>query len=272
MRTLIRCLIVLAAALSAAAVAGAARADGSGPRPFDGAGVFIDDTRDFPGPWALASRLEAAHFRWAALHVTEGLVTRPVDELWVEVLHAHGLLVGGWGVQKTHPEIEAVLADQAVRANDLDFYIANAEHWYERSTRGGWRRSATFVRTFRSLQPTLPAALVTYGGAPAPYVIPIDYAAWRNGGFDLLPEAYYNQYRVYRPDLTIAHALRAGWTLDRVHPVIGVYHHYPAAKYVPLLQQAGAPGFSIFLADQARPADYDALAGLAAAAAAPPAG
>src|SRR5439155_83773 len=83
-----------------------------------------------------------------------------------------------------------------------------AERSYERTSGGGWR-SAAFVRTFRSLEPTLPAALVTYGGAPAPFVLPIDYAAWRNGGFDLLPEAYYNQYRNYRPDLTVAHALRA---------------------------------------------------------------
>ena len=121
------------------------------------------------------------------------------------------------------------------------------------------------MRTFRSLEPALPAALVTYGGAPAPYVIPIDYAAWRNAGFDLLPEAYYNQYRNYRPDLTVAHAVRAGWPLDRVHPVIGVYHHYPASRYVPLLRNLATRGFSVFLADQAKPRDYDALTPLAAA-------
>jgi hypothetical protein len=264
MRKLLAGLIVLAATASAACFAGAARAGAPGG-VFDGAGVFVDDTADFPGPWALAERLQAAHFRWVALHVNEGLVGRPVDALWVDVLHAHGLAVGGWGVEKRHPLIEAVIADQAVRNAGLDFYIADAEHWYERPTPGGWRRSATFVRTFRSLEPTLPAALVTYGAAPAPFVIPIDYAAWRDAGFDLLPEAYYNQYRDYRPDLTVAHALRAGWPIARVHPVIGVYHRYPAAKYVPLLQRAGTRGFSVFLADQARAGDYDALASLAAA-------
>jgi hypothetical protein len=69
---------------------------------------------------------------------------------------------------------------------------------------------------------------VTFGAAPAPFVIPIDFASWRNAGFQLLPEAYYNQYKVYRPDLTVAHALRAGWSIDQVHPVIGVYRKYPA--------------------------------------------
>ncbi len=270
MRKLVGGLVVLAAVVCVAALAGAARAGVStnvfdvSDNVFDGAGVFVDDPSDFPGPWALAARLEAAHFSWVALHVGEGLVGRPVDPLWVDVLRSHGLAVGGWGVERRHPLIEAVLASQAVRTNGLDFYIANAERAYERTTAGGWQRSAVFVRTFRSLEPTLPAALVTYGAAPSPFVIPIDYAAWRNGGFDLLPEAYYNQYRDYRPDLTVAHALRAGWPLARVHPVIGVYHHYPASNYVPLLETAGTRGFSVFLADQARASDYDALATLAA--------
>ena len=43
-------------------------------------------------------------------------------------------------------------------------------------------------------------------------------ARWRNGGFDLLPEAYFNQYPGDRPDLTVAHAVRAGWPLSLVHP------------------------------------------------------
>jgi len=256
---------VLAAALCAALFAATARADV--PRNvFGGAGVFVDEPLDFPGPWALADELQAAHFTWVALHVDSGLFPLPLDEMWVDVFHAHGLAVGGWGIERRHPQVEAVLADLAVRTYGLDFYIANAERTYERTT-GGWRRSAIFARTFRSLQPALPAALVTYGGAPAPYVIPIDYAAWRSRGFDLLPEAYYNQYRGYRPDLTVAHARRAGWPLDRVHPVIGVYHHFPAARYVPLLQSLDTHGFSVFLADQAKPSDYAALAGLAAAAA-----
>jgi hypothetical protein len=59
--------------------------------------------------------------------------------------------------------------------------------------------------------------------------------------------------------MTVAHAKRANWPLDRVHPVIGVYHQYPAANYIPLLEQAGTTGYSVFLADQATAADFDAL-------------
>jgi hypothetical protein len=60
--------------------------------------------------------------------------------------------------------------------------------------------------------------------------------------------------------MTVAHAARAGWPIARVHPVIGVYHRYPAANYVPLLQAAGTTGYSVFIGDQATMADYQALA------------
>jgi hypothetical protein len=261
-------LAIVAAVLCAGALATAARADAP-PNVFDGAGVFIDNPYDFPGPWTLGEELRLAGFSWVALKVNEG--TRiDLDPMWVDVFRANGLAVGGWGVEGKYPLVDAVLAHLQVQQYGLDFYIANAERSYESNERGGWR-SANFVTVFRDLEPTLPAALVTLGGAPAPYVLPIDYASWRNGAFQLLPEAYYNKTKVYRPDLTVAHALRAGWTADQVHPVIGVWGHYPAANYVPLLQADGAPGFSVFLADGMQPGDFNALAGLAhAASAAPP--
>ena len=43
-----------------------------------------------------------------------------------------------------------------------------------------------------------------------------------------------------------------------------MYHNYPAANYVPLLQNLGTHGFSVFLGDFMKPADYTALAGIAA--------
>jgi hypothetical protein len=158
-------------------------------------------------------------------------------------------------------KLAAALADLAVGRYGLDFFIADAEAPYlETKKVRGWKRSKTFVDEFRSLQPTLPAAITTYGAAAAGFVMPLDYASWRNAGFDLLPQAYYNQFpKVYRPDMTVAHSLLAGWPLDRVHPVIGVYRKYPASNYVPLLQATGTRGFAVFLGDQATAADYAAL-------------
>jgi hypothetical protein len=260
--------VLLAVAVLCASVSAAtARADAP-PSLFDGAGVFLDNPANLPGPWGLADALEANHFTWIAFHVNNGLVQSDIPFDWIDVLRAHGIAVGGWGYEDSKPLIEAVLADIAVRRYGLDFFIADAESPYEQTKAlHGWARSKIFVNTFRSLEPTLPAALTTYGAATAPWVLPIDYASWRDAGFDLLPQAYYNQFpKAYRPDLTVAHSLRAGWPLDRVHPVIGVYRKYAAANYVPLLASLGTRGFSVFLADQATAADYAALEPLAAAA------
>jgi hypothetical protein len=188
---------VFVAVVCATALGATARADPAPPNVFDGAGVFVDNPLNFPGPWSLAAALETNHFTWVAFHVNNALAAQDLDTMWIDVFRAHGIAVGGWGTEDQHPLIDAVLADLAVRRY----------------------------------------------------------------GF----EAYYNQSRVYRPDLAIAHAVRAGWTPDRVHPVIGVYGRYPASRYVPLLQAAGARGFSVFLADQATAADYAALEPLAAA-------
>lgn len=250
---------VLVTALCVAAFATTARAVQS-PDVFDGAGVFLDNPQDVPDPQTLGTWLQQAHFTWVALHIDDEPTLEAITPEWISVLHAHGLKVGVWGAEGTNVESDVAVADLAVRTYGFDFYVADAENPF--MNKGMWR-SAQFVQAFRELQPTIPAALVTLGAAKAPWVLPMNYAAWRAGNFDLLPEAYYNQYKGDRPDLTVAHAERAGWALDAVHPVIGVYHHYPAAKYVPLLQNLGTEGFSVFLADQMTPADYTALSGLA---------
>jgi hypothetical protein len=257
-----RVAVLLTAAVAAVCFASSARADAPPANVFAGAGVFVDSPANFPGPWALADQLQAAHFTWVALHVEDLLTLDRTETAWIQVMREHGLQVGAWGMEWQDPIVSAVVADLAIRTYGFDFYIADAEGPYE--AKGKWR-SSQFVQEFRNLQPTIPAALVTLGAAKAPNVLPIDFASWRNGGFSLLPEAYYNQYKGYRPDLTVAHAIRAGWPVSLVHPVIGVYHHYPASRYVPLLQTDGASGFSVFLADEATAADFAALSQVAAA-------
>jgi hypothetical protein len=256
----VRRVVVIVVAVLCAALVAAASARAS--NVFDGAGVFIDNPADFPGPTALADELQQDHFSWIAIHAHNGIWdSYGIPRDWIDVMRAHGVAVGLWGWEDANPVIAAQLAVYQVRQVGADFYIADAEWDYERARHSaGWYRSQMFVDTFRTYEPALPAALTTFGAAPAPWVLPIDFAAWRNAGFDLLPQAYYNQFpKVDRPDLTVAHATRAGWPLDRVHPVIGVYHRYPASTYVPLLRAARTTGYSVFLADQATPADLRAL-------------
>ena len=230
--------------------------------PFDGAGVFVDNLGNFPGPWALADELQAAHFTWIAFHVHNGVWTQyGTNPQWISVMRAHGLKIGLWGWEDSNAWLAAQLAAFQVRLSGADFYIADAEYDYEfKPHSGNWYRSRVFAQTFRQWEPNLPAAVTTFGAATPPWVLPIDFAAWRDNGFDLLPQAYYNQFpKVDRPDMTVAHALRAKWPIGRVHPVIGVYRKYTAANYVPLLEAAGTTGYSVFIGDQATAADYQAL-------------
>ena len=252
------------AALCAGGLAATARADPP-PSVFAGAGVFVDNIGDFPGRGRspTSSSVTASPGSRSRSRTASSARTSTRSGSTSSASTVSRSAPGVWSGR--HPLIEAVIASVQVQRYGLDFYIADAERTYESNQGGGWR-SANFVRDFRQLEPTLPAALVTLGAAPAPYVLPIDYAAWRNAGFELLPEAYYNKFSVYRPDLTVAHALRAGWTAAQVHPVIGIWGRYPAVNYLPWLESDGARGFSVFLADQAQAADYDALSALAHAA------
>jgi hypothetical protein len=252
----------IATAVAVAALTGASSGSAAVPSAaiWNRAGVFVGDTHAFPGPSTLAEALAANGFSWIAIQIHNGLVSRRVDQSWLSVFRAHGLAVGGWGVELKHPRREARLAAQLVGRYGLDFYIADGEASYKIDTGGVWGRSAAFTRTFRALEPTLPAAFTTYGAPTCTCVFPIDYAAWRRTHFALLPQAFYNQFREYRPDRTVAHALRAGWRRSEVHPVVGVYHGFPAARYVPLLRRAHTVGFSVFVAEAAHAGDYAALA------------
>jgi hypothetical protein len=269
-RALKKSWLVIAAALCAAlGVAASAQADSptdanvaANARIFDGAGVFIDNVENFPGPTGLADELEKDHFTWVAFHSHNGSwASYGINSQWVSVMRAHGLKVGLWGWEDASPWLAAQLAAFEVQVAGADFYIADAEWDYLRSPHtANWYHSKIFAQTFRQYEPTLPAAMTTFGAAKAPWVLPIDFASWRDNGFDLLPQAYYNQFpKVDRPDETVAHAQRAGWPVARVHPVIGVYHNYPAANYIPLLRSAGTTGYSVYIGDQATAADYDAL-------------
>ena len=257
LKALLRAAVVASCALL---VAVPARAAVPSAAVWDRAGVFVADTRAFPGPSQLADELAADGFSWIAIQIHNGLVAKPVDPTWLRVFRARGLAVGGWGVELKHPRREARLGARLVNRYRLDFYIADAEAPYKVDTGGVWGRSRAFTRAFRALEPTLPAALTTYGAPTCTCVFPIDYRAWRRAHFALLPQAFYNQFREYRPDRTVAHALRAGWRRGDVHPVIGVYHGYAAARYVPLLRRARTTGFSVFVAEAARASDYAALA------------
>src|SRR5262245_32315660 len=159
--------VVVAAALglgsaSAAPDAGRTLAATADESVWSGAGAFVMNEGNID-PKTLASQLKANGFRWAAFLLHDGLTTDPIDAAWIQRFRAASggtVLLGGWGVNREHPEAEAALAAQLVDRYDLPFYIANAELEYKYSGDDGYSaerfgRSRRFVEAFRARKPGL---------------------------------------------------------------------------------------------------------------------
>ena len=218
------------------------------------AGAFVWNEANI-SPEALGEELAGAGFGWVVLRVHDGLVEDPVDGDWVRRFRrVSGLPVGGWGVLRDHPRLEAALADALVARHGLDFYVANAEAEYAYSGPDGasdqrFGRSHAFVDTFRRLQPGLPAGLSSYC---RPVDHDLDWGTWRNAGFGFLPQAYVNDFGSAAAPTACAAAARPFFG-TAVHPTIGTYpgsrSTLPPERYARLLARAGTVGFSVYLAE-----------------------
>jgi hypothetical protein len=223
------------------------------------AGAFVWHETDVD-PGILATLLAENGFGWVVVFLHEGVTEDPVEADWVARFRAVARLpVGGWGVLRSAPRREAELADVLVRRYGLDFYVANAEADYEYSGPSGpdgrrYERSRRFASAFRALQPTLPAGLSTYCRAD---MHDIDWQAWRERGFVLLPQAYVNDFGAAASPAECARGAAGIFPLDRVHPTIGMHPGQAsspgAASYGPLLAEAGTTGFSVYLAETRMP-------------------
>jgi hypothetical protein len=127
--------VLVAAALYASALPAGARATPQ-RSVFAGAGVFVDSLSDFPGPWALAEELQAAHFSWVAFRVDDAWAFGGMDPMWIDVFRAHGLSVGAWGKERANVATDVGVADLAIKTYGFDFYLADAEVPFESPTDG----------------------------------------------------------------------------------------------------------------------------------------
>jgi Ig-like domain-containing protein len=230
------------------------------------AGVFVAwDTATihpsaYNGILNFADVLRKAGVRWIALQVHNGLdITSWAADAggaaWVKAWHDAGFLVGGWGFEQTQPEPEAALAASLVKNWALDFYIANAELTYKCDQGDdACGRSARFVaamaQALKDNSVSVPLALSTYGRAD------LKVEPWRDGGYELLPQAYWNAYLEYEPSASADFWNGAGWPRTRIHPTIGMGRwdegrrmYVPVAQYMADLALARTLGFSVYLVE-----------------------
>jgi hypothetical protein len=229
--------------------------------PWAGAGAFVWHETDV-APEALGAELRASGFSWVAILLHDGLAADPVEGDWIRRFRAASRLsVGGWGVLRDDPELEADLAHDLLDTYSLDFYIANAEAEYKFSSDSGqseerYGRSRKFVETFRELAPDRPAAVSSYCRAD---MQDIDWEAWERGGFAFLPQAYVNDFGAAASPAACADGAAEFFPDTAVHPTVGVYagqgDEPTTERYAALLDEAGTVGFSVYLAETRMRAD-----------------
>ena len=229
-----------------------------------GAGAFVWHETDV-APEALGLQLRDNGFSWVAVLIHDGLAVDPVEGDWVRRFRAaSGLPVGGWGVLRTEPEVEADLAHRLLDQYSLDFYIANPEAEYKFSNDDGqsaerYGRSERFVELFRALEPDTPAAISSYCRADTQ---DIDWRAWNRSGFVFLPQAYVNDFGSVASPAACAKGAAGFFPSDAVHPTVGMYAGQGEGppspeRYAALLDQAGTVGFSVYLAETGIASDWD---------------
>jgi hypothetical protein len=220
-------------------------------------------------PVVAADEARANGFGWIAIRIADGETALPPPANWVARFRAvSGIPVGGWSVLRDHPASEAQLAANLLGQDQLVFYIADAEQEYA-GTNGAehslahLHRSSEFIAAFRSVEPTMPAALSSFC---RPDEHDVDWGAWAAAGFAFLPEAYVDQLGIDGTPTACTTAAAAWFPRSSIHPVLGIFtgtNPTPApADYAALLAQAGTTGFSLFPFENA---DAPTLAGYAAA-------
>jgi hypothetical protein len=225
------------------------------------AGVWVWKPAAF-SPGDLGAAAKAGSFKWITVQVHDGVVVQSDAESafasgWIDAMRSLGFKVGGWGPLRTSPEDEAKVASDLVAKWKLDFYVADAEAEYKYTAPDGsfspeeFGRSARFVKAFRALQPTLPAAVSSYGRAD---LADLDWKAWRTGGFVYMPQAYWNEDLIYQPSACMDAAVKLGWARSTVFPTIGIWgggarKYVSADEYVADLEKASVVGFSVYLGE-----------------------
>jgi hypothetical protein len=194
-------------------------------------------------------------------------VPSAVDALnqgWAQQWKAAGFKVGFWGVSYTEPEQDARDGARLTAQYAGDFYIADCEGQFQFG-QGDVGRNQRFVAAFTAEAraqgiPELPRALSSMGR------VALDMKPWLDGGWDAMPQAYWNSYEHYSPSASVAYYENAGWPKARIHPTIATYdgsseggaRPKSIAEYAADLKAGGTTGFSYYL-----PESYLDDAGLA---------
>jgi hypothetical protein len=241
---------------------------------FNNTGVLVNDASAFPAnPYA--PLLRKAKISWIALQIDNTGKARSdnvalLERGWGNEWRAAGFKVGFWGVprgvsrhnsQAAVAEATPLVQSDAALAATLtakhhgDFYIADCEDGYQ-----GYNPpdpapalNRVYVDAFQMAATkagirNIPRALSSMGR------VALDMRPWIDGGWDALPQAYWNSYAHYQPSRCVDFYVKEReWPIERVHPTIATYTGEGEKRTVSLQEYAAdlktrpTTGFSYYL-------------------------
>ncbi|MDB6058175.1 MAG: hypothetical protein JWO95_2019, partial [Verrucomicrobiales bacterium] len=178
------------------------------------------------------------------------------------------------------PDVDAAIpnvqADATLGANLTakyrgDFYIADCEDSYQSYNPKDPTPALNkvYVDAFTKAAAAagiakIPRALSSEGR------VALDMQPWIQGGWDAMPQAYWNAYAVYQPSLCVDFYVKeTGWPIGRIHPTIATFTSEGEKRKVTLEQYAAdlstrnTRGFSFYLPESYLKSDENAYKQLA---------
>jgi hypothetical protein len=145
-----------------------------------------------PRPVTVATKAQRHGLKWLSAQAIEG--DDVLDPDWLRAMRratterglrlaVHGFI----GRPRPKPVAEARAMAKAIDLADADFAIVNAEIQYERAAGPVSQR---FVHEYRRLKPEFPSFFSSFGRPT--FHASLDWAAWADGGFRGMPQAYEN--------------------------------------------------------------------------------
>ena len=145
-----------------------------------------------PKPVTVATKAQRHGLKWLSAQAIES--DEVLDPDWLRAMRratmerglrlaVHGFI----GRPRPKPVAEARAMAKAIDVAGADFAIVNAEIQYERAAGPVSKR---FVREYRRLKPEFPSFFSSFGRPT--FHASLDWAAWADGGFRGMPQAYEN--------------------------------------------------------------------------------
>jgi hypothetical protein len=232
-------------------------------------GMWVYQTLDDPPPDPddVARLAETLGMAWVTAQATSG--DELLDRDWIRAMRRatreRGIRLGvhGYvGKPRPKPVAEARAIAKAIDLADADFAIVNAEIEYEQSPNPD---SKTFVREYRRLKPNFRSYFSSFGRPE--FHSGLDFAAWADGDFRGMPQAYENLNREkLKPALCVKDWARF-FDRDSMRPTLGCFTeagqpHLPVPRLVQSVKDVPGLPFNIFRHGTATGGELKALSTL----------